>query len=441
MSPGSTTGASTSPDSYLPASGNGGYRTTSYDVELDYRSGTGRIAGRAVIAAVAGQQLTGFSLDLAELRVTRVLVDGVPARHTHRGGKLRIRPVRPIAAMAGFTVEVRYLGVPRPVRSHWGDLGWEPLTDDGALVASQPVGAPSWFPCNDHVADKASYRIAVTAPSRLTVVATGSLTDTHVAASTTTWVYEQPAPTATYLVTVLIGRYDLVELDGHGPIPQPAAVPPGLTRRLRHDFGRQPAMMAAFQHLFGPYPFQEYGVVVVDEDLDVPVEAQGWSIFGRNHVDGRRGSERLVAHELAHQWFGNSLTIADWRHIWLNEGFANYAEWLWSERSGGPAAAVHAARSHATVAALPQDLRLADPGVRRLFDDRVYQRGALTLHALRGTIGDTAFFALLREWTAAHRHATVTTDAFTTLAQRHTDRPLTHFFDAWLHQPRLPALP
>ncbi len=433
--------ADTSPDSYLPASGNRGYRTTHYDLELDYRPGSGRLSGRAVIDAVAAQQLTAFSLDLGPLRVARVLVNGTAARHTHRGGKLRVRPARPVPALAGFTVEVRYVGVPKPVRSHWGDLGWECDETGGVLVASQPVGAPSWFPCNDHVADKASYRIAVTAPSLFTVVANGSLTGTQNAASTTTWVYEQPAPTSTYLVTVHIGRYEVVELGGRGPTPQPAAVPPWLAGALRHDFGRQPRMMTTFHELFGPYPFEEYGIVVVDEDLDVPVEAQGLSIFVSNHVDGRRGSEHLVAHELAHQWFGNSLTVADWRHIWLNEGFANYAEWLWSERSGGPPARVHAAIAHAAVAALPQDLRLADPGVRRMFDDRVYLRGALTLHALRSTIGDPAFFALLRQWTAEHRHATVTTEAFTDLAQQHTTRPLDALFTVWLHETLLPPLP
>ena len=433
--------ADTSTDSYLPAAGNRGYRTTHYDLDLDYRPGSGRLSGRAVIDAVADRPLAAFGLDLGPLRVLRVLVDGQPARHTHRGGKLRVRPARPVAAAARFTVEVRYVGTPRPVRSHWGDIGWEQLDGfGGALVAGQPVGAPSWFPCNDHVSDKATYRIAVTAPTPFTVVATGSLTGTRVAAGTTTWVYEQPAPTSTYLATVHIGRYETVDLGGGGPIPQPATVPPGLAARLRHDFGRQPQMMAVFGNLFGPYPFGEYGVVVVHADLDVPVEAQGLSAFGRNHLDGRRGFEHLVAHELAHQWFGNSLTVADWRHIWLNEGFANYAEWLWSERSGGPTAASHAALSHAALAALPQDLRLADPGVRRMFDDRVYLRGALTLHALRSTIGDAAFFAVLLEWTATHRHATVTTAAFTTLAGRYSARPLDALFDAWLHEPALPPL-
>jgi len=215
-------------------------------------------------------------------------------------------------------------------------------------------------------------------------------------------------------------------------------VPPRLLTQVAHDFGRQPEMMTTFERLFGPYPFGEYAAVVVGEELEVPVEAQGLSIFGSNHVDGRRGFERLVAHELAHQWFGNSLTVADWRHIWLNEGFAKYAEWLWSELSGGEPAQAHAARSRILLAALPQDLRVADPGVRRMFDDRVYQRGALTLHALRVVIGDAPFFALVREWTRIHQHGTVTTEDFTALAQRHSARPLDGLFAQWLYESALP---
>jgi aminopeptidase N len=424
-------------DSYLPAHGNDGYRVTHYDLTLDYRPGAGRLAGRARIDAISTQPLTGFSLDLIGLRVDRVLVNGQrPAKYTHRTGKLRIQPSELVPAGAEFVVEVRYSGTPQPVRTrHWGDLGWDRLAD-GVLVASQPIGAPSWFPCNDHPADKASYRISMTTASPYTVIAGGTLESWRVGAGRTTWVYHQPAPTPSYLVTVQIGHYQVLDLPG--PVPQWAAVSAHMTDAFGHDFGRQPAMLAEFGRLFGPYPFGEYTVVVADEDLDVPVEAQGVSVFGANHVDGRRSSEHLVAHELAHQWFGNSLTVGDWRHIWLNEGFANYAEWLWSEVSGGESAAWHAARSRAVLNTLPQDLVLADPGVARMFDDRVYQRGALTLHALRTRIGDDGFFGLLRAWTSTHRHGTVRTDQFTALARQHAGESLDDLFTAWLYRPALP---
>ena len=247
-------------------------------------------------------------------------------------------------------------------------------------------------------------------------------------------------PSASYLVTVQTGRYEQLAL-ASGPVPQTAYAPARLIADCTADLGRQPQMMELFTELFGPYPFAEYAVVVTDEELDVPVEAQGLSTFGANHIDGRRGSERLVAHELAHQWFGNSVTIADWRHIWLNEGFAKYAEWLWSERSGGRSAAEHAADSHARLAELPQDLVLADPGRKLMFDDRLYRRGGLVVHALRVVLGDPAFFALLKEWAAEHRGGVVTTADFTGRAQSHSTEPLHAFFNAWLYEPELPELP
>jgi aminopeptidase N len=433
-----TQGADRSADSYLPQHGNGGYRVRHYDLDLDYRIAANRLSGRAVLSAVATQALSRFSLDLAGLRIQRVLVNGVPAKYTHQAGKVRIRPAGMLAADAEFTVEIRYSGNPRPVPSRWGDIGWDELTD-GVLVASQPIGAPSWFPCDDHPADKATYRVALTTASAYAVLVTGNLVSRRTAAGTTTWVYHRPQPTASYLMSVQIGRYDQVVLAA-GAVPQVAEVPAGLRAAAEYDFARQGQMMLALQRFFGPYPFENYVIVVTADDLDDPIEAQGMSIFGANHVDGRRTYERLVVHELAHQWFGNSLTVADWRHIWLNEGFATYAEWLWSEATGELSAHVNALRWHARLAARPADLRVADPGPARMFDEVVYQRGALTLHALRRRMGDQRFFALLRDWTGQHRHGTVTTDQFTTLAEHHAGQPLDDLFTAWLLRARLPAL-
>ncbi|MFC4942138.1 M1 family metallopeptidase [Pseudonocardia sp. GCM10023141] len=432
-------GSARSTDPYLPAHGNGGYRVTHYDLELDYKIGANRLAGRAVLTAVAGQALARFSLDLAEFKLPRVAVDGRQAKFTLRAGKLHVTPARPIAAGATFVVEIRYVGNPTPIRGRWGDIGWDELTD-GVLVASQPVGAPSWFPCNDHPSDKAAYRISVTVAAPYTVVATGVLTSQRRSAGARTWVFERPEPTASYLVSVQVGRYDEVEL-ATGDVVQTAFVPARLRKPFARDTARHGAIMTTLESFFGPYPFGNYALVVADDALDDPIEAQGMSIFGANHVDGRRTHERLVVHELAHQWFGNSLTIAAWPHIWLNEGFATYAEWLWSEASGGRSAAALAQQWHAKVAAAPADLVIADPGIGRLFDERVYKRGALTLHALRRTIGDVSFFALLQDWTALHRHSTVTTDQFEAVAATHAGGDLSGLFQSWLRRRALPALP
>jgi aminopeptidase N len=431
-------------DPYFPNNGDPRYRVHRYELTLDYRPGPNRLAGTARISALAGPEpLREFALDLAEFRIGRVLVDGRAAHYTHRGGKLRVKPAKPLTAGAAFTAEVHYSGNPRPVRSQWGGLGWEELTD-GALVASQPVGAPSWFPCNDRPADKASYLLSVTTPTPYQVVTGGRLLTRTTRASSTTWVFEQSAPTSSYLVGVAIAPLEKVLLvDAEpGAVPQSGYVPAELVPRFAGDFGRQPQMMRLFEELFGPYPFDGYAVVVADEELDVPVEAQGMAVFGTNHVDGVRGSERLVAHELAHQWFGNSLTVADWRHIWLNEGFAKFAEWIWSERSGGRSIAAHAADAYRKLAALPQDLKLADPGRKQMFDDRLYDRGGLAVHALYRALTEPMFLRMLRDWATGRRGGVVTTAEFMTHAQRYAapGQSLVELFDAWLFQGPLPPL-
>lgn len=430
-------------DPYFPEHGDPRYRVHRYELALDYRPGPNRLAGTARINAIAGRSaLAEFQLNLADFKIGRVRVDGRQVPYTHRGGRLRVRPAKAVRPGAAFTVEVHWSGNPKPVNSPWGGLGWEEL-GDGALVASQPIGAPSWYPCNDRPADKASYLLSVTTPSAYSVITGGRLLTRTTRASTTTWVYEQPAPTSPYLVGLAIGKYQTVLLGDTGPegVPQHGHIPAELLPAFSRDFARQPQMMELFQELFGPYPFDEYAVVVTEEELDVPVEAQGLSLFGLNHVDGARGSERLVAHELAHQWFGNSVSVADWRHIWLNEGLAKYAEWLWSERTGGRTAHQLAQAAHQLLATLPQDLRLADPGRKFMFDDRLYERGGVAIHAVRCALGDAQFFPMLRGWAGLHRGGAVTTSTFTAHVGRFAPQPLDALFDAWVYGARLPEFP
>lgn len=430
-------------DDYLPQNGNRGYRVSRYELELVYKVASNRLAGRADITAVTTGVRDRFALDLSQaLAVSKVFVNGAkPAKFTHQHGKLVITPRQRIPAGGVLALTVQYAGPPRPLRGPWGEVGWEELTD-GVLVASQPNGAASWFPCDDHPSSKASYRISITTDSPYYAQANGTLVRKQTKASQTTWVYEQPEPMSTYLATIQIGHYRKQRVDSpRGAVPMQAVLPPRLRTAFEHDFARQPRMMEVFAEKFGPYPFEAYTVVVTDDELEIPIEAQGISVFGANHCDGRRGYERLVAHELAHQWFGNSLTIARWRDIWLHEGFACYAEWIWSEAAGGPSADQLARTAHRNLARLPQDLLLADPGPDHMFDDRVYKRGALTLHALRLTLGDSVFFDLLREWTARYRHASITTEEFTDLTGHYSAASLRPLWDAWLSARPLPALP
>lgn len=429
-------------DPYLPGSGNSGYRVSRYELDLEYKVNSNRLSGTATITAVALAALREVALDLADsLSAAKVWVNGrPPARFSTSAAKLRIALADEVPTGAALVIVVRYSGSPHPSETLWGEVGFEELSD-GVLVSGQPNGAPSWFPCDDHPCAKASYRIQISTDSPYYAVANGELVSRRVRATRTTWTYEQPEPTPTYLVTLQIGRYVTHRLP-ESAVPIRAVLPARLTHAFERDFARQSQMMELFVRLFGPYPLAAgYTVLVTDDDLEIPLEAQGVSIFGANHCDGNGGSERLIAHELAHQWFGNSVTVRRWRDIWLHEGFACYAEWLWSEHSGGPSADQLARRYHRQLSGLPQDLLLADPGPADMFDDRVYKRGAITLHLLRGRLGDDAFFTLLRDWTSRYRHGNASTDDFTTLAAGYTTAALQPLWQAWLYSTALPALP
>jgi len=427
-------------DDYLPGHGDPSWSATHYDLDLDYAVEGNRLRARATIEAVANHDLDRVVLDLAHLEVDKVTVNGAaPARYATRGHRLVLTLRRTIEEGDTFSISVGYGGKPRPlVEKHHGDAGWEELTD-GVIVAGQPHGAPTWFPCNDRPDDKASYRIAVTTHPDYTVVANGTLLSRRRRGSTVTWVHEQDQPMATYLATVQIGRYDVRELESD--VPMRAAVPADAGDGFEAAFGRQPEMMSVFTELFGPYPFSSYAVVVTEDDLEIPLESQSLSTFGRNFLTDDWDAVRLVAHELAHQWFGNSVTLLEWRDIWLHEGFACYAEWLWSEHSGGDAADVHARAHHERLADLDQDLVLTDPGPELMFDDRVYKRGALTLHALRLTLGDEPFFDLLRSWSADHVDGSVTTADFVAHVTELADTDVSELLTAWLDEAELPDLP
>ena len=428
-------------DPYLPTAGNFGYRVSRYELELEYKVAINRLAGTATVTAVTLAELQTFSLDLSSaLSVAKVTVNGKRPKHfrTDRD-KLHITLADRLPAGAAMTVAVRYSGTPRPKRTPWGEVGFEELTE-GALVAGQPNGASSWFPCDDHPSAKASFRVQIATESAYLTLANGKLLSRRARAGMTTWTYEQSEPTSTYLITLQIGPYTRRRMAKNG-VEIFSVLPDRLRREFDHDFGRQPQMMKLFVKLFGPYPLADgYTVVVTDDDLEIPLEAQGISIFGANHCDGRRGSERLVAHELAHQWFGNSVTAQRWRHIWLHEGFACYAEWLWSDHCGERSADDWARHYHRRLVDSPQDLVLADPGPQDMFDDRVYKRGALALHTLRRRIGDDSFFALLREWTSRYRHASVVTDDFIALAAQYTEDSLRPLWAAWLYSAEVPPL-
>ncbi|QCR53272.1 peptidase M1 [Brachybacterium sp. SGAir0954] len=427
-------------DPYVPGHGDASYGVLHYDLDLVYKVDTNRLDAEATLTCRGLADAPSLRLDLRGLTVRAVKVAGKPAKHTHEGGALTVK--HPVREGEELTVHVKYAGKPHPVPSKvLGSAGWEELTD-GVIVAAQPHGAPSWYPCNDRPDDKATYTMRVAAPPSHWVALAGELEGKHRSGAVTTWSYRQDVPMPTYLATVQIGRYTAVEHEG-GPVPVRTLVPSGVGERdLAPTFGRQGEMIAFFAGLFGDYPFASYTAVITADDLEIPLESQGLSTFGKNFVGEDWESERLVAHELSHQWFGNAVTLARWQDIWLHEGFACYCEWLWAEETGHASVAEEARRHHAGLARKKQDLLLADPGPELMFDDRVYKRGALTVHALRRRVGDEAFFALVSSWIAEHSGGSVTTEMFEEHAQAAAgDDDLSDLFGAWLHERELPELP
>ncbi|MCB1216001.1 M1 family metallopeptidase [bacterium] len=301
-----------------------------------------------------------------------------------------------------------------------------------------------WIPCFDYPNDKASYEGIFRVPEGFYALSNGNLLsrEDHDGITEFHWSMEQPQ--VSYLITLAAAEYEVYE-DSWRDVQLLYVCPPGTDRATAmRCVGVTPDIMECFSERIGiDYPYEKYAQVAVQNFIFGGMEnTTATTMHARLIYDEGEGETRdetgLIAHELAHQWFGNSVTARRWRDVWLHEGFACYAEWLWSENSGGPSAAEHALLYRQRLIATPQNLLLADPGPQDMFDDRVYKRGALTLHALRGVIGDDRFFALLRDWTARHRHGTVVTDDFTGLAAKYADTSLRPLWDAWLYSTAVP---
>ncbi|MFD1936424.1 M1 family metallopeptidase [Nonomuraea mangrovi] len=424
-------------DPYFPLQGNGGYDARHYDLTLDYDPGTRVLKGTATISARSTQALSRFNLDLSKtLTVASVTVDGTAARFTHEGDELAVSPASAIAAGKPFTVAVAYAGKPTHIVDPDGSKeGWI-RTPDGVFNANEPEGAKSWYPGNHHLTDKAGYRFTVTVPSDRVAVANGSLVSQNTAMGRTTYVWVAKEPMASYLTTVSIGDFTLTDTTVGG-LRTIVAVDPEHAAAAKNLAQRHGPVLAYFSGLFGPYPFSTTGAIVDNAPgVGYALESQTRPIYPKVP------DEVLLSHELAHQWFGDAVTPERWKDIWLNEGFATYAEWMWADKRGATPLSTAFSRAYARTA----DDRFwqippADPGnAKQLFKDAVYVRGAMTLHVLRKEVGDKAFFTILRTWVADHKYGNASTADFVALSKKISGKPLDALFDAWLVKPGKPAL-
>jgi aminopeptidase N len=426
-------------DSYYPQLGNGGYDVQHYTIELEIDVDANTIDGTAMIEAKATQTLESFNLDLSGLTVESVLVNDEEAAFDRDDTELIITPTTPLEQDDAFTIIVAYSGEPEPINDPgvpFLPIGW--LRNDSIIATvSEPSGSMVWYPSNNHPLDKATYTLRITVPEPYVVAANGFLMETTDNGDTTTYDWQTDDPMASYLTAIYIGEFVVEETTLDDGLPIRNYFLADDAERWSEEFTSQGEMIAYFSELFGAYPFDVYGSIVVPDDvMPAALETQTLSVFGESSVN-----PATIAHELVHQWFGNSVSPAAWEDIWLNEGFATYGEALWVENTGGTdgyneyIAVLHDFAGEAGLASP------ADPGISELFGASVYVRGALVLHALRAELGDDVFFDVLREYHTRFANSVARSSDFIAVAEEVSRHDLVALFDAWLYGAEVPPLP
>lgn len=427
-------------DPFLATLGNGGYDAQHYTLDLDVDLADHFLGGTVTMDAIATQDLSAFDLDFIGFEIDSVKVNDKEAQFDRDKRELHITPDAPLADGDSFSVAVTYFGVPGgdSEATQTFSRGWN-WYDGGAYVASEPVGAAAWYPVNDHPLDKATYTFRITVPDPYVVAANGVLTETEDLGGYTTYVWESRYPMASYLAAVNIADFTEVSEDGPDGLPIRNYFPTHLVDAATPVFDRTADMIAFYNDIFGPYPFETYGVVMADTPLYFALETQTLTLFGSQVVTDNTNNvgsavnrtEITVAHELAHQWFGDSVSLEKWGDIWLNEGFATYASALWVEHDRGE-------RSFNGVMQFFYDqIAAADytpgaPDPNDLFGVGVYDQGAWTLHTLRQTVGDEAFFKIMRTYADRFKYGNASTADFIAVAEEISGQQLDDLFDAWL---------
>lgn len=409
-------------DPYLPYLGNTGYDVVTYTVRARIDPVARRIDAETTIEATSTiSGLASLSFDFMRLSddgatgltVTSVEVDGAAATFERPADahKLWVDLPRVVGMGEPFAVRVRYDGVPRPGGQDVFSGGLLPHGQQTMYAISEPDGTRNWIPCNDHPRDKARWRFEITVPAPFVATANGVLVEERPGAAETTVVYEMRQPMATYLAGVAVGRYRTAEQTGPGGVP------------IRHFVLNDPAaalrvadvtpdILAVFGRQVAPYPFDSYGHFAAP-DFGGGMENQSMTAIGANVFATRtpRGSHSLIAHEAAHQWFGDAISPYSWADIWLNEDFATYFAELWRVDRVGPELlgwrmdALRYTVLNSGVAAPVSQPVLAD-----MFGANTYEKGGWVLHMLRGRLGEPAFWEAVRSYYTAHRYGNARTD-------------------------------
>lgn len=422
-------------DSFYPLLGNSGYDVLHYHIDLDVEPSENTIVAVTTITAVATEDLDKFNLDFLGLEVSAVSVDGMAAGFSRDGQEMTIEPIEPASSGAQFMVAVSYSGTPQPVDDPgvpFLPLGWH-ATNGVIYTVSQPSGAMTWYPNNNHPTDKATFTFQLTVPDGVTAAATGLLSDENSADGLTTTTWQMDDPMATYLAAVYIGDFERHEQQLADGLLIRDYVPRGSDPSTLEQLGVASDAIRFFEQILGPYPFDAYGTIVMPFPLGFALENQTLSIHGPQTID-----PYIIAHEVAHQWMGNSTTVADWSDIWLHEGFAHYLGSMFVAELEGLSVDSIMASGHRFLAqegtAPPGDIE-----VHQLFDFyTVYLRGAQVLHALRTLTGDEVFFDIVRSHYDKTAGGTASTEDFLGIVGDLAGASAVSLAESWLYDPELP---
>ncbi len=427
-------------DPYFPGMGDAGYDVQHYRISVRMDPEDGRLRGRALLTAQAEEGLSQLRLELA-LHPDSVSVNGDPAEFERgRGLVVEVRLPRPVPMGGQLSIDVRYHGNPwRTGRT--GEYPW--MRKGGEQVAAgEPRIAPWWFPADDHPRDKATYDVVGSVPRGQQFVSNGALVSHRDVGAWSRWHWRTDEPMPSYATLFAAGSYRLA-FDAGEWSPTYAvsrSLPPAVQSANLRLLRATPRLVRWLETQFGPYPFGQVGGLVTGtfRNEDWSMETQTRPTYpDLTQVASPRS---LMVHELAHQWFGDSVTPQRWRDIWLNEGFARWAEVRFDETRGGMSGRAWLRaqyRRHAAGAKFWK-LRINDPGPNRLFAWAVYDRGAMAVEALRARLGDDDFFTVLQQWTQQRRWGTAKVVDFETLAEQVSGEDLGGFFTVWLREPRRP---
>ena len=428
-------------DPYYSQLGNSGYDALHYTLELLIDPVRNTLSGDCTMEAQATQPLKAFNLDFSGLIIEQVTVNGMAAKYRRDGHELTITPARPLSDGDVFTVAVSYSGTPEasPSVGTWWSSGWHHNEDNDVFVSSEISGSANWYPVNDHPLDKASYSFRITVPKPYVVAANGLLQQEMDNGNTVTYIWEAVEPMASYVAAVNIAEYVIQTEQGPDGVMIRNYLPPNFPEASKVGINQTADMLTFFSERFGPYPFKAYGIVIVDfpenpaamETQTLSQHEEDESLFSL--------SEYVIAHELAHQWFGNSVSLENWQDIWLKEGAATYAGWLWIEHKEEGSLDTKVRRVYPFEAFSPNPP--GNPPPTNLYTDTIYDRGALTFHALRLRVGDDVFFQILRTYTERFRYGNASTADFIAVAEEVSGQDLGEFFDAWLYATKIPPIP